>query len=384
MANYVLTTTAQEVGRNTTPVVGARLLAWYTNAGSNSAMVHLKLQAIAQGGTYTGTNKDYQLVLDSTDTGTVAWSYAPLTADTWIDVREITQYVNYGAKVNVSGKVWTYLHGDAWVTGNTVTLQSSATPPTGLAIANLTPGVDSFTADVSITGWGTGAGSDKYLELQCWTIGMVQPRRYQTDRSGELSANITVDNNSGYSTASGPLTIVGNTEYTIGAYATNGNANTGSVNMGNSTTLAYNPTISVAIDNGSSVTVDYTTLADGGKYSKTYEYSIDGGTTWTTFATVSGGSASSGSFNISGLTQGVRYTLQTRVTTTAGTNTAQTYFIIPAVIKTYGSVNNVAAEINDLYGSANSQAQRITKLYGSSNGVSTLIHQGFGHLNYGP
>lgn len=383
MANYTLTTSAQEVGRNTTPTVGARLLAWYSDAGANSAIVHLKLQAISQGLTYTGTNKDYELYLDNTGTGVVAWSYAPLTADTWIDVREITQYVNYGAAASVSGKVWTYLYGDAWITGNTVTVPNPSSPPTGLAISNLTPGTESFNADVSITSWGTGSGS-KNLELQCWTLGMNQPRRYQPFSTNNLSANITVDNNSGYSLDYGPLTIVGNTEYTIGAYATNGSANTGSVNMGNYTTLAYNPTISVTIDNGSSVTVNYTTLADGGKYSKTYEYSIDGGTTWTTFATVSGGSASSGSFNISGLTQEVRYTLQTRVTTTAGTNTAQTYFIIPAVIKTYGSANNVAAEINDLYGSANSQAQRITKLYGSSNGVSTLIHQGFGHLNYGP
>lgn len=383
MANYTLTTSAQEVGRNTTPTVGARLLAWYSDAGANSAIVHLKLQAISQGTTYTGTNKNYELSLDGTATGVVAWSYAPLPQDTWVDVREITQYVNYGAAASVSGKVWTYLYGDAWITGNTVTIPNPSSPPTGLAISNLTPGTESFSATVSITGWGTNPGATRYLELQCRSNGITSPGRYETHVGSELSAIITVDNNSGY-WASGPITITGNTEYTIGAYASNGNANTGSINMGNSTTLAYNPTISVTIDDDSSVTVDYTTLADGGKYSKTYEYSIDGGTTWTTFATVSGGSASSGSFNISGLTQGVRYTLQTRVTTTAGTNTAQTYFIIPAVIKTYGSVNNVAAEINDLYGSANSQAQRITKLYGSSNGASTLIHQGFGHLNYGP
>lgn len=380
MANYTLTTSPQEVGRNTTPTVGARLLAWYTNAGTTSAMVHLKLQAISQGVTYTGTNKNYELSLDGTATGVVAWSYEPLTADTWIDVREITQYVNYGAAASVSGKVWTYVYGDAWITGNTVTIPNPYSPPTGLAISNLTPGTESFSADVSITSWGTGSGS-KNLELQCWTLGMNQPRRYQSFNTNNLSANITVDNNSGYSPDYGPLTIVGNTEYTIGAYATNGSANTGSVNMGNSTTLAYNPTISAIIYNGSNVTVDYTTLADGGKYSKTYEYSIDGGTTWTTFATVAGGSASSGSFTITGLIPGTAYTMKTRVTTTAGTNNApDVTILIPAENKLYGSVSSAAERITDLYGSANSQAQIITKFYGSDNGSATLVYQGFKRL----
>ena len=39
--------------------------------------------------------------------------------------------------------------------------------------------------------------------------------------------------------------------------------------------------------------------------------------------------------------------------------------------------------IDDLYGGINSEAQKITKLYGSVNSQTKLIHQGFGHYDYG-
>lgn len=375
MANYTLTTSPQEVGRNTEPVVGARLLAWYSDASANSAIVHLKLQAISQGGTYTGTNKDYELTLDNTATGAVEWTYAPLPADTWVDVREITQTVAGGRTVNVSGKVWTYLHGDVWVSGNTVTLPTFATAPTGLTISNLTPGIESFSADVSITSWGTNVGTNKYLELQCWTLGMNQPRRYQTNTTGILSTNITVDNDGAYTQAYGPLTIVGNTEYTIGAYATNGNANTGSVNMGNATTLAYPAKLSDIILTNTSVEIDYAIRADGGKYDKTYEYSIDGGDTWTTFATVTGSSATSGSFNLTDLEPGVNYTIKHRVTSTAGTaNGIDFTFAIPLKNKFYGSVGGEATRVNKLYGSVNGETKEIKKLYMSVGGFTKRIY----------
>ena len=385
MANYTLTTSAQEVGRNTTPTVGARLLAWYSNASGNSAVVHLKLQAIAQGLTYTGTNKDYELYLDNTGTGVVSWSYAPLPADTWIDVAEITQSVAGGRTVNVSGKVWTYLYDDAWITGNTVTMPTLSTPPTGLAISDLTAGTESFNADVSITGWGTNPGSSKALELQCWTKGMNQPRRYQAIGTSDLSTNITVDNNSEYSTAYGPLTIVGNTEYTIGAYATNGNANTGSQNMGNAVTLAYPANLQPAITSDTTATIYYSIRADGGKYEKTYEYSLDDGTTWETFATVSSGSATSGSFDITGLSVGAPCTIKHRVTTTAGTNNGtDVTFTIPVRNKFYGSVSDEATRVNKMYGSVSELATHYVINYIANNpSLNTTIFMGKYYSTYG-
>lgn len=378
MANYVLTTTAQEVGRNTAPVVGARLLAWYSNPTSTGATVHLKLQAISQGGTYTGTNKDYELTLDSTATGVISWSYAPLPANTWVDVREITQTITFGRTVNVSGKVWTYLHGDAWVSGNTVTLQSSATPPTGLAVSDIVPGVDFFTGTVSITSWGNGGTvADRYLELQCWTYdasSLAQPRRYRTDHTSNLSATITVDNEASYSTAYGPLTIRPNTRYTIGAYASNGAANTGSIRIGDYVTLAAPAEVSIASHTPTSATLTYSVSTDGGFYSSTLEYSIDGDSTWIPITTISGGSGASGTFTISGLTPGDVYTVLTRSTTTAGFSYGTTVTLNMQSSPTfYGSANNQAQRADTLYGSVNNQATRITKLYGSVGGITKRI-----------
>ena len=153
MANYTLTTSPQEVGRNTSVTVGARLLAWYSNASTTNALVHLKLQAISQGTAYVGTNKNYQLILGSTDTGTVTNPGDVYTQDTWVDVREITQTVNFNTTVSVAGKIWTYVYGDAWVTGNTVTMPSLYVAPTKPTISAI-PGVSSVIVTYGTTSFG--------------------------------------------------------------------------------------------------------------------------------------------------------------------------------------------------------------------------------------
>lgn len=267
-----------------------------------------------------------------------------------------------------------------------VTIPAQATAPTGLDANNIVRGVESFTANVYITSWGTGTGA-RYRELQCWTYDpndFAQPRRYQPVYGDALSGNITVDNSSSYSIAYGPLTIVGNTKYVLGLYATNGTAGTGSQRLGEYTTLAYAPEVTISSISSTSATLAYSTKADGGVYAKTYEYSIDGGTTWTAFATVSSGSATTGTFTVSGLTTATVTVMQTRVTTTAGTTVGPDITLnTNAKPKLYGSANNQAKGATALYGSDNSQATTITKLYGSAGGQAKLIHQGFGHADRG-
>ena len=51
--------------------------------------------------------------------------------------------------------------------------------------------------------------------------------------------------------------------------------------------------------------------------------------------------------------------------------------------KFYGPANNAATLATDLYGGSSNGAQRTTKLYGSVNNQAKLIHQGFGHVDYG-
>lgn len=134
-----------------------------------------------------------------------------------------------------------------------------------------------------------------------------------------------------------------------------------------------------------SAVLTYATIADSGYYDKTLEYSIDGGTTWTTIATATGGSVATGTFTITGLTADTQCTIKTRVTTTAGATVAPDITITTDSGKNiafYAPVNDEAKKAQILYGSVNSQSALISKLYGSANGESKLIHQSFGHLNY--
>lgn len=83
-------------------------------------------------------------------------------------------------------------------------------------------------------------------------------------------------------------------------------------------------TASISSYNTTSITVAYTVNADGGFYDKTLQYTINGGTSYTAAATISGASASSGTFTISGLTPGTTYNIGIRVATTAGTTAITT------------------------------------------------------------
>lgn len=374
MATYTLTTTAQEVGRNTNPTVGARLLAWYSNQSGNSATVHLKLQAISQGTTYTGTNKDYELTLGDVYTGVVSWTYAPLPSDQWVDVREITKTVNGGTTLGISGKVWTYVFGDAWITGNSVKLDNFSTPPTGLSVSDIRPSTESFTATVSITGWGTGSGT-RYRELNAYTYsssGLTEPRRYQPVYGNDLSGDITVDN-----TSNGALNITGNTRYVIAAYATNGAANTGVQRFSTAVTLAYAPSLSATPIDDSSVLVTYSLQADGGFYAKNVQYSLDGGTTWVTGATINTGSATTGTFVIGNLSPNTAYNVKTRVSTTAGeTNGNDISFTTLVGMNFLGPVNSKSKSIIKFYAPINRKSKIVKKLYGpDENGKSKLFYQ---------
>lgn len=337
---------------------------------------------------YTTTWSDTQatLTLGGTEKA-AAYNYTGTVGESWVDLRPAIS----GYTISTSGGTYNWVFnnpGSSSVLGcsGTITIPAQSSAPTGLDANNVVRGVESFTANVYITGWGTGTGT-RYRELQCWTYdpsSFVQPRRYQPAYGDALSGNITVDNSSGYTQASGPLNITGNTKYVLGLYASNGTADTGSQRLGEYTTLAYAPEVTVSSISSTSATLAYSTKADGGEYAKTYEYSIDGGTTWAAFATVSSGSATTGTFTVSGLTAATVTVMQTRVTTTAGTTVGPNITLnTNAKPKLYGSVNSQANGATDLYGGVSGVAERITKLYGSANGQTKLTYQGFGHVDYG-
>lgn len=248
----------------------------------------------------------------------------------------------------------------------------TSSPPTGLSCSNIVRGQNSFTATVSLGSWGvnnTGSGS-RYRELQCWTIGMVEPRRYQVQYGDSLSGTITVSNSS-----SGSLNIMPNTMYRLGVYATNGAQTTGSQSVGDYTTLPPTPTITNTDVTTTSATFSYDVPNQGGKYTMTLKKQLDSGAL-ETVTTLSGSGQKTGTFTVTGLSPGETHTLSVTISTDAGSVSSNSVTFTTAVptAKVYGSISGDTKLIKKLYGSVNDQTKEIKKVYGSVNGQTKLIY----------
>lgn len=276
-----------------------------------------------------------------------------------------------GQTINISWSTSAggYLSGSG---STTITLPTVTSSPTGLSVSNIQRGIYDFTADVSLSSWGVGSGS-RYRELQVWTYsgsGLVEPRRYQPQYGDNLSGTITCDNGS-----YGTLNIQPNTMYVIGAYATNGSANTSSIRFGNYSTLPDTlSSMSGTATSPTTGTISFTTSPDGNQYPKSIEWSLDG-YDWNTGATVSTGSAYSGTFNISGLTQGTTNSVHLRVGTDAGyTEMYDTVDIAtPLAYKAYVSVEGETKIADKIYASVNGQTKKINKIYSSVEGLTKRV-----------
>lgn len=252
-------------------------------------------------------------------------------------------------------------------------IPSAESAPTGLAISNITPYDDYISATVSITGWGNGGTeSARYRELNVSSNGTEALRRFQKTTGSTLSSTISVNNNS---EVMGGMNIVPNTQYYLWVYATNGSLTTSTPRTGASTVTkpAAVNTVSASNIKDTTATIDFTTSADGGKYDKTIQYSINGGA-WQNGPTLTGGGAKSSSFTVSGLTPETQNSLSIRVNTTAGESGVKNIaFTTEASSKFYGSVNGKTKRIVKLYGSVNGKTKLIKKLYGSVNGKTKRI-----------
>lgn len=263
----------------------------------------------------------------------------------------------------------------------TVEFSSGGSGPSGGSITNVSNTSTSFTATISLTTWGSG-GTQKKKQLRVYKYPdsvVIQglPYYYAEDLTSSLSETFTVNNNS--STLHDPQFTIGpNGAYDIGLYADDG------IYMYR-LDYASNPivipppaaTISSGGSTDTTITVNYSAVADNGYYDKTIECSIDGGTTWVTIGTVTGGGASTGSYSFTGLTPNTTYTVQTRTTTpagsTAGTSIAITTTGVRATL--YGSAGGQSKKIVKLYGSVNGQSRLIKKLYASVGGVTKLVFE---------
>ena len=264
----------------------------------------------------------------------------------------------------------------------TISFDPTGTAPSGLTIS--TPsGINPHgaTFSVALESYGDPAStSGRYIAAGIMTQNSWTSPIRSAKSSNTASATISVDNNSSQSTS---LTIQPNTRYYYGAKASNTVLNT--VQMGGRfVTTAEAPTLSVVGVDDDSATIHYSVPADGGYYSRSLAYNLNGGAGWSHITTIASSAAASGDFVISNLQPNTTYTLQSRASTTAGNTLGATIsFITKSGITTglYGSANSKATRINELYGSVNSDSKKIVKLYGSGNGEAKLIYQGFGHAN---
>lgn len=252
----------------------------------------------------------------------------------------------------------------SWYDGSgSWTLPARGTTPTGLD-ATLTSVQDTGAViSVTLSSYGTPSSeANRYIEAAILSANAyASPYRYDI-ATAQTSATITVNNNS-RTNSSNPLTIVPNTQYWYGAYATNTVVSTSTVKGSFITLPAYISDVVVNDVGGGEVVVSVVHASEGSADTAYTEYSYDQ-TNWTivqdTFR----------------LTVHSATTLYVRRSNSTGTTPVHTVSIVPATtIKLYGSVNNQAKEIHKLYGSVNNQAVRIRKLYGSVNGRSKLIYE---------
>lgn len=244
-----------------------------------------------------------------------------------------------------------------------LSFDSSGTAPTGLDVTLTSVQDTGATMAVTLNSYGSPSSeAERYIEADIFsTNAFVSPYRYDIAKATN-SATITVNNNSRTNT-SNPLTIVPNTQYWYGAYATNTVMSTDIVKGSFITLPAYISDVTVNDVGGGEVVVSVIHASEGTADTTYTEYSYDQ-INWTVVQ------------DTFRLTVHSATTLYIRRRNSTGTTPVRTVSIVPATtIKLYGSVNNQAKEIHKLYGSVNGQAVRIRKLYGSVNGRSKLIFE---------
>ena len=274
---------------------------------------------------------------------------------------------------------WT--SGDGVSGSFTVTFSSGGTVPSGGFTSGITTYWDDGNAEIRVHSTSIGVsntGSSALTQLQ-WVISEVP---YV---SGVARRSILIPNNGDEGTISNSLStytgstidIAPNKQLYTGLYAVN-DAGDYHYDGGTFVTVTAPPVVTYRYASNDSVILDYSTPADGGYYNKTIQYSLDGGGTWSTGVTISTGSATTGSFTITGLSESTQYTVLTRTNTAAGSTDGPTIPVTTAGPKAtfYGSVSDQSTKIKRLYCSVNGQTRRVKRLYASVGGVAKLIFGG--------
>lgn len=275
-----------------------------------------------------------------------------------------TIYIGWRVTNDNSG----YLGGSATTS---ITLPQVYTSPSGLTVAISEVYQNGAKFNVSLSSYGNpSSATGRYIEAGILGSNSYgAPYKYQI-ASNTSSSAITITDTSYHG---GTLSIQPNSFYYYGGYADNTQKHISQVTS-SFVTLPPNPTFSVNTVTDTTVIINYSLPADGGYYAKNLQYSIDSGSTWRTAVTINTGSATTGTFTITGLAEDTNYTLNTRVLTSAGSTVGNTITFKTAIFgKLYGSINNKTKRITKMYGSVNGKTKKITKIYGSLNGKTKRI-----------
>ena len=241
-------------------------------------------------------------------------------------------------------------------------IPQGAVAPSGLDVTLSSVQDTGATMRVTLNSYGTPSGeANRYIEASIMGQSTYGGKYRWATKKAVKSATITV-NNSSATNSSNPLTIVPNTKYWYGAYATNTALSTSMVKGTFITLPAYISNVVVDDTGGGNITVSVVHASEGTATTAYTEYSYNQ-TDWTTVQDT---------FSLTVLSA---TTIYVRRRNSTGTTPVRTVSIVPATtVKLYGSVNNKAKEIHRLYGSVNGKAVLIRKLYGSVNGRSKLIY----------
>lgn len=241
-------------------------------------------------------------------------------------------------------------------------IPQGAVAPSGLNVTLSSVQDTGATMSVTLSSYGTPSSeANRYIEAAIMGQSTYGGKYRYDIATAKTNATITV-NNSSRTNSSNPLTIVPNTQYWYGAYATNTVMSTSTVKGTFITLPAYISDVAVNDAGGGEVVVSVVHASEGTAATAYTEYSYN----QTDWATVQ----DTFSLEVHSAT-----TIYVRRRNSTGTTPVRTVSIVPATtVKLYGSVNNQAKEIRKLYGSVNGQAVRIRKLYGSVNGRSKLIY----------
>lgn len=240
-------------------------------------------------------------------------------------------------------------------------IPQGAVAPSGLNVSISSIADTGASFSVSLSSYGTPSSADgRYIEASIMGQSTYGGKYRYDIATNKASATITVTNSS-KTNSSNPLTIVPNTQYWYGAYATNTSLSISKVQGTFVTRPAYITSITANDVGQGEVYFTVNHASEGSANTVVTELSYDQ-KTWQTV---------SDEFNLSLSEQ---TTLYVRRSNNSGSTPVFSISVTPSTrVKLYGSVNNQAKEIKKLYGSVNGQSVRIRKLYASVNGRSKLI-----------